>query len=38
MDTHRVDGMCAHNKKILAIEGWGNSSHVQNNVDKKWGR
>jgi len=35
MDTHRVNGMCAHTHQgILTIEGWGNPSRIQNVVEK----
>ncbi len=34
MDIHRVDGMCAHTLKKLAIEGCDNPSGVQSVVKK----
>jgi len=33
VNTHRVDGMCAHTP-IPIIEGWGNPNHIQNVVEK----
>jgi hypothetical protein len=32
MNTHRVDGICAHTLKHT--EGWGNPSYVRNIVEK----
>jgi hypothetical protein len=37
VDTHRVNGMCAHTSKMLAIEGWGSPSQVQC-CEKKLGK
>jgi hypothetical protein len=34
MDTHRVDGMCAHTLKDAYNERWGSPSHVQSVVEK----
>jgi len=34
MDTHRVDGMCAHTSRRLTIEGCGSSSCVQSVMKK----
>jgi hypothetical protein len=34
MDTHKVDGMCAHTLKDAYNYGWGSPSHVRNVVQK----
>jgi hypothetical protein len=34
MNNHRVNGMCAHASKKIAIKKWGNPNCIQNVVEK----